>query len=289
MIDGKVFALFTALCFGVNPLVLKAGLRASRSDVGVLVGLLSGLPVLMILAPALGGFHFEQLTGPAILYFMLGGPWGVFLGRTFLYLGVERLGSARTITIKNAAPVISAVLALVFLHELVSFGRWLGIVAVAMGLMLVGGTARQQANPIKISGLVFAALAAVSYGIRPIFTKLGLSLAPTPLTATLIAYLTASTLYLGYFLVKRQLASLRTDRRSLSFFALAGVLQAFGLLSLNYAIQRGDVTVVYPISASAPLVTFGLSYTILKNVERLTFWDLSGMTAVVVGVTLLLI
>ncbi len=287
--DSRILALLSAFCFGINPVVLKAGLIAGDTDVGVFVGLLSGLPALMLLSPMLGGFQFVGVPLPAMVYFALGGLFGVFLGRTMLYLSIRRLGSSRASTFKNSAPVVTAVLALLFLGELVSAQRWAGIAMVTVGLALVGNTARQQAVPVTISGLVIASLSAVSYGIRPLFSKVGLELAPVPLTATLISYITATALYLGYFLLKGRLASIRANRRYLGFFTTSGVLQVIGLLFLNYALAQSAVTTVYPISASAPLVTFILSYIVLRNVERLTTWDLTGTAAVVVGVALLLI
>ena len=66
-------------------------------------------------------------------------------------------------------------------------------------------------------------------------------------------------------------------------------MQVLGLLLLNSALSQSDVTIIYPISASAPLLTFVLSFTLLKNVERLTFWDLIGTISVVLGVVVLLI
>ncbi len=279
----------SAFCFGINPIVLKIGLKNATSDVAVLIGLLSGLPMLLIVSPALGGFHFNQLTALATFYFILGGLFGVVLGRSALYLSIKRLGSARASTFKNAAPVITVILALVFLREFVELERWAGIALVTMGLMLVGRMVRQQTSePVTLSGLAIASLAPIFYGIRPIFSKLGLNLSPLPLDATFIGYITAVSLYLAYFVFKGQLTAIRADRMSAFLFAAGGLLQVFGLLLLNFALERAEVTVIYPISASAPLVTFLLSYTVLKNVERLTLWDLIGTASVVAGVIILL-
>lgn len=288
--DGRVLALLSAFCFGINPIVLKVGLKDAKSDVAVFVGLISGVPLLIIVSPALGGFHFEQLTFLAALYFALGGLFGVVLGRSALYLSIKQLGSSRASTIKNGAPVVTAFLALIFLAEFIELGRWGGIILVTVGLMLVGRMVKQQSiGPVTLSSLAIASLTPIFYGIRPIFSKIGLDLAPLPLAATFVGYLTAVILYLGYFVIRRQLTAIQADRRSILFFAAAGMLQVFGLLLLNYALERDDVTVIYPISASAPLVTFLLSYTVLKNIERLTFWDFVGTTAVVAGVIILLI
>lgn len=287
--DGRLLALMSALCFGINPIVLKRGLRGANSDVAVFVGLITGLPLLLLVSPALGGFTLSELAPSAVVYFALGGVLGVFLGRTFLYLSIDRLGSSRASTFKNGAPLVTAVVAFVILRELVDTQRWMGIGLVTVGLMMVGQMARRRVRAMTAGGLAVASLTAVFYGIRPVISKLGLDISPLPLAATLISYVAAVALYVVYFAVTGRLKNMKSERQSLLYFVGGGVLQVTGLSLLNFALELDDVTVIYPISASAPLVTFILSYVVLKNRERLTLWDLFGTTMVVVGVILLLI
>ncbi len=74
----------------------------------------------------------------------------------------------------------------------------------------------------------------------------------------------------------------------MTHFVIGGVLQTFGVIFLQYALNASDVSAVYPISASAPLLTFFLSFTLLKNDEQLTLWDLAGTVIAVAGVAVLL-
>ncbi len=287
--DGRLLALMSAFCFGINPIVLKKGLRGASSDVAVFVGLITGLPLLLLASPLLGGFNLGQLAPSAAIYFAVGGVLGVFLGRTLLYVSIDRLGSSRASTFKNSAPLVTAVAAFLLLSELVDTQRWLGIGLVTIGLMLVGQMARKNVKTMTAGGLAVASLTAVFYGIRPVISKLGLDISPLPLAATLISYLAAVALYVVFFAVTGRLKNMKGDRQSLIYFAGGGVLQVVGLSLLNFALELDDVTIIYPISASAPLVTFILSYFVLRNREQLTLWDLLGTTMVVAGVTLLLI
>ena len=214
--DSKSMALMSALCFGINPILLAGGLQSNSPALAVSVGLLSGLGVLILLVPWLGGFQFDQLTARATAYFVLGGFFGVVLGRSALYMGIKHLGSTRASTIKNGAPVITALLALAFLHETIELERWGGIVLVTIGLMIVGNMiSRHDLNRVTWSGVVFASLTPISYGIRPIFSKIGLNLSPLPLAATLISYLTALFCYAGYFVFKRRSEFTLLDKRGL--------------------------------------------------------------------------
>ena len=286
--DPKIFSLISAVLFGINPIILKMGMPGSSAHVGVFIALVSGFPIFLLLSPVVGGLQFDQLTGLSIFYFVLGGLFVPFMGRTFLYLSIDSLGSARAVSFKNSAPLFTAALALLFLHESISLERWVAIGLVTTGLTLIGRMARRQTKAFTLTGFVTVMLAALSYGIRPFFVKLGLSFSPVPLAAALIGYLTAIGLYLVHFIFKGGLASMQSNRKSVFIFSGSGVLQAVGMLLLFYSLNADDVSVVYPISASAPLLTFVLSYTILKNAERLTIWDLVGTLFIVTGVILLL-
>lgn len=91
--DGRVLALISAFFFGVGPVILSLGFRRASADLAVLISLAMGLPLLLVVSPFLGGLH---LTGPSrgtILLFALSGCLGPLLGRTFLYNGINRLGS----------------------------------------------------------------------------------------------------------------------------------------------------------------------------------------------------
>ncbi|HZD09942.1 MAG TPA: EamA family transporter [Candidatus Binatia bacterium] len=289
--DGKVLALFSAMLFGINPIVLKVGLRDAASEVAVFIGLLSGLPLLLLLGPFLGGFHLAELRWDAGIYFALGGLLGVVFGRTLLYMSIDRIGSSRAATFKNSAPLVTALVAFLLLQEIVDAQRAGGIFLVTLGLTLIGQMARRQTGIITASGLILAMMTAFFYGVRPVISKVGLEISPLPLAATLISYVTAVAVYAGYFLYRHQLRELFRvgSRKSYAAFAGGGLLQVAGLSLLNFALDLDDVTVIYPISASAPLVTFLLSYLVLRNMERLTVWDLLGTTMVVSGVIMLLV
>jgi uncharacterized membrane protein len=205
-----------------------------------------------------------------------------------LYIGIERIGSARASTFKNAAPVVTALLAMIFLGESVGGLRWLGIASVTAGLIMVGNKARQaEVNRMTASGLIIAILSAVFYGLRPLFSKLGLNLAPMPVTSSLVQYVAAALLYTIFLAATGQFRR-PPSRRSLLFFAAGGVLQTVGVIFLQYGLNQSEVATVYPISASAPLLTFFLSYTALRNAERLTVWDLLGTVIAVSGIAVLL-
>ena len=287
--DGKLLALTSAFFFGIGPVVLSLGFQKASSDLAVLTTYVFGLPMLVLLSPFLGGFQLDGLSLGTLLLFATGGLLGPLLGRTLLYNGIERLGSSRAFTIKNAAPLVTATLATLVLSEPVVLRRWLAIVVIVIGLAIIGKRSSIAPGPLprRVSGLILAVLSAISFGLQPVVMKLGLQESAEPLSASVIGTAAALLGFLLYLLFSGRLRSLQFDRRSLGFFGFVGVAHTLGFLTINFAVNADDVTLVYPISATAPLFTFVMSYFLLKNVERLTLWDLVGMLAIMAGVVVL--
>lgn len=281
--DPKLVALVTAVCFGLNPVTLKLGFgRGGRPDTAMILGLLVAVPLYIALLPLAGGLHLDLLTPAALLGFVLGGLFGTGIGRRWLYIAIHRIGASPATAIKNSAPVISALLAALLFNEPVTPIRWAAIVAIVIGVGLVTW---KPGTPIRswIDIGVLAALgAAAAYGIRPLFLEFGLGAADLPLTSAFIGSLAA----LSYALALGDRTGLRSAARdpATGLFMFSGIIQAIGFLALNYGLSGGIVSVVYPVTASAPLFTVGFTAILLRGEERLTSRIVLGAVAVVAGV-----
>jgi drug/metabolite transporter (DMT)-like permease len=285
MIDPKLLALATAVTFGLAPVVLKMAFRrGGNTSVGMMVGLLVAVPITFAPA-AVTGLHLEQLTPAAVLGFVLGGLAGNAVGRRWNYESINLLGASRATAIRASSPVITAVLAAVLYGEPITPLRLAAILAIVAGAVLVtwqpGGDRRAWLG----IGVLYAFLSAVSYGVRPLFLKFGLQEADLPLEAACIGAVVA----LAWALVTEDRSALRLGRldASLGLFAFGGALVAVGLMTLTFGLAGGLVSVVYPITASAPLFTLAFTAILLRGVELLNLRIILGVIAVVFGVTYL--
>lgn len=282
-VDPKAFALVTAVCFGLNPVTLKLGFaRGGRPDAGMIIGLIVAVPIYLALLPFVGGLHWDQVTAGAFLGFVGGGLLGTGIGRRWLYTAIDRIGAAPATAIKNAAPVISAILAMILFSDPVTFTRMAAIVAIVVGVILVtwqpGGGIRRWIDV----GVLAAVGSAITYGVRPLFLKFGLEAADLPLTSAFVGAIVA----LAYALSFGDRSGLRSVVRERAFglFLFSGGLQAVGFLALNVGLSGGTVSGVYPVTASAPLFTLGFTALLLRGKERLTWRIALGAVAVVLGV-----
>ena len=284
--QGKVLALMTALCFGLNPVILKHGFaRKGRSDVAVVIGLLIAVPIYLLWAPFVGGLSFAHLSLQAWVGFIFGGLFGGAIGRRWLYLAVDRMGASPAAAIKNSAPMITTALALVVLGEHVSALQWTAIVEIVIGITLVSwtrGAPNRGWSQLLNVGMLAAIGAAVSYGIRPLFLKWGLDDANLPMTAAMIGALAAAILAIALTPQRELWANMWVP--STGAFAISGVLQSLGFLALTFGLSDANVSVVYPITPAAPLFTLLFTALLLRKTERIRWQTVVGACVIVIGV-----
>ena len=285
MIDPKVFGILTALGFGVAPVVLKMAFRyGGKMTLGLVLGQLATLGVNLALLPLIDP-HFERLTALALGAFAIGGLAGTAIGRRWVYESVNLIGPARATSIRSSAPVISAILAMLLFREPITIERWLAILAVVTGAVLVSWTPEGGSRGWLGRGVAYSVAAAILYGIRPLLIKVGLDDANLPLAAALISAV-AALIYTLLVEDREQLRGTRLNAAFLLFFG-SGLFQALGITALTFGIAEGDVSVVYSIAASAPLFTLVFSGLILRGVEQITPRLVIGTLLTVLGVIFL--
>lgn len=286
LMDGKVLALACAFCFGLNPIVLKVGFaRAGKVDDAVLIGLGVAIPLYLALTPAFGGLRLEQVTLPALLGFVLGGIFGAGVGRRWLYLAIDRIGASPATAIKNSAPLVTTALAMLLLGERIALLQWAAVASIVAGISLVMWRAGDGLGRLLDVGVLAGFGAALSYGVRPLFLKFGLTEANLPLTAALVGAVAALVYVLALTRPRPRLDGL--NRRALWLFLGAGFLQAAGFLALTLGLAVGDVSIVYPVTSTAPLFTLLFTWALLRGTERVTWRIGAGALAVVGGVIML--
>jgi transporter family protein len=136
------------------------------------------------------------------------------------------------------------------------------------------------------SGLLYALLATVLWGIAPVFEKLGLAHI-SPLAGLAIRTISATVVLLLIMLFTNVHAEiLRADFRTIGFLILSGVVAGLlGMWLYFSAMKYWEASRVVPIVGAYPLIAFLFSLFLLG--EQLTLQKGIGVVLVVVGVTLL--
>ncbi|MBI2535080.1 MAG: EamA family transporter [Deltaproteobacteria bacterium] len=286
---GIYYALFAGGLWGIGPLLLKRGLKYADVSTATLVEQHVSVFLLVGLAIYYGEIGQVDPSSRAFWAFFLAGAIGASFGKVFYYRGIDLVGASKATSVKNGSPLLTVILAVLFLGEEMS---WLIVAGVTLIVVGIAVLSQAQTSPAAGTGrfeyLLFPLIAAFCFGINPIFKKIGISAAGLPVLGALVTQTTAllCMLAFGRFMglkVKRE----RVPLRGLLFFALSGITEAVGSLCTFFALIYGPAALLSPIWRISPLVTFALARFTLKGIEVVTLRDGVAASLIVAGVFVL--
>lgn len=292
-------ALLSAATFALNNASIRRGVLTGSLWQAMAITVPLGLPVFFLVAlfsgtlGAVADFSLNSwliLGSSGIIHFI----WGRYCN----YRATRAIGTNLTAPLQQVNLIISLVLAIIVLGESLTPLRVLGIALVLAGPYFamrgdrkpVVKTIAEEAAaasevdpetaadkpppfvPKYTEGVIFSLLSATGYGTSPILIRIALEgkglAAAVP--AGMVAYL-ASTVFFMLFMFwpGRVREALQTDRESLKWFTLSGLLVALSQLFLFMAQSIAPVTVTAPISRMS--ILFRLYFSRLLNPHHEVF------------------
>jgi drug/metabolite transporter (DMT)-like permease len=246
------FAALAGALFGLFTVLVRIALRHRPDpEAGAVVGALVALVVSLVAAAAHGDFsHFSagDLWGFALVGLLVPG-----ISQAIFIRSVRAAGPSRSAILIGLAPLISVVLAFVFLGEpvrpLIVVGT---VIVVAGGLVLAGERVRPA--DFRAAGAVLALTCATLYAIRDNLVR---SFArhhhAPPLLATGASLLAGSALLVLALGVHHRSTLLAELRRALPAFLVPGIVLGAAFSSIVWALERGRVTLAAPLNATQSL------------------------------------
>lgn len=225
-------------------------------------------------APSLGG-------GRGLLLGLGAGLTGM-LGFVAYYETIARGSISRMGTIIAAYPVVTVILALVFLGESISLAQGLGILLLLGSAVLLGRTERQT---VGAGGRMLTALILVSFLLWGLWGFL-VKVAVTEVSGgSTFFYFGLSNLLVGVPLLllvrgRRPGPSL-PKRRFLAWPAMAVAMGSGAVILMTLALVDGPASLVAALTGAYPVITV-LAATILLG-ERFTRVDVLAVAAFIVG------
>lgn len=141
--SGFWFALLAALAWGIAPIFAKLGLSEGQMSgpnaviVRFTGAMLAFLVFMLVVGRQTQWGGIMTLPGRAIIYLFIEGIFGALLGHFAYYEAMRTWETSRVVGVTGAFPVITAVLALLFLGESLTWGKALGITLITSGVILL--------------------------------------------------------------------------------------------------------------------------------------------------------
>lgn len=280
---AEYFALQAALCFSVAHILVRRGLVQSNALTGSLISLGTSAAIFWLLVLFL--VPSSALRTPAVGYFILAGVFAPAIGQTLGYIGMERIGVARSSPIVNTSPIFSSVFAVLFLGEVWAAQNILGTCLVILGVIILssGKPARGEWKTIDV---IYPLLGAVAFGISTTLRKTGLLTVPVPLLAAAVTVGTAFFVLLGIIRLRGARRAVKFNRESGAWLFGAALVNSAAILSFFAALNAGKIVRVEPLVACNPLLTILWTSIFLHQIEPLTARIVLGALVTVAGTLL---
>jgi drug/metabolite transporter (DMT)-like permease len=267
-----ILGLLTAITYGSADFFAAIASRKVRVVVVTAVASLSGLVVLLLLLPFLGGTFSEQ----AIFWGLMGGFSSV-VALLALYASLA-LGPISIISPLGAlvSAIVPAAIGVALLGESFSILGWAAIALALVAVVLVGfvppsSNAGKEVLMPKPRAIVLAIIAGAGIGVA--VTSLARSpadsgIAPIIVMRTTAALLLGSIVLIG--VLRGQKAAAEGNAQPLTTrvwltVAAAGLLDAGANIFFTLASRSGTLTVVGVLTALYPLGTILLARLVLKE------------------------
>ena len=133
-----VLALFTALCWGIAPLLGKAGLQRVDPLTGVALrtfAISGGVLLLLAVTGNLDGFR--PLTPRATLFLALDGLLAGLVGQFAYYAALKYGDASRVVPVASAFPAVAFLGGVLFFAERVTPLKTLGVLLILAGILVM--------------------------------------------------------------------------------------------------------------------------------------------------------
>jgi bacterial/archaeal transporter family protein len=208
------------------------------------------------------------------------------LGYLFFYKGFE-IGNVSVISASmNLYSVFTMILAYIFLGQRLTHLQIFGIFWVIFGVILVSMNMRDFVNrkinlKLGVKEVIIASMfSGIFWNLSDLLSK-SLGWLATTIFVKIGAIL---FLFLYSYLSRKNLKLPKNTNHLFSIVFLVGILEVFGVASVNFGLKIGDTILVTPIASSLTVVTVLLAMIFQK--EKLSLLQTLGIVSVVSGIIL---
>lgn len=283
------FAFGSALFAGLTSILAKCGIRKTDSNVATAIRTIIVLLFSWMMVFIVG----SQTTIPEVgaetwLFLVLS---GVATGASWLcYFRALQLGDVnKVVPIDKSSTILTIILALIFLHEGITWIKAAAIVAIAIGTYLMIQK-KESAEPKKKGSkawMIYAFLSAVFASLTAILGKVGIGGVESNLGTAIRTVVVLVMAWIVVFATGSKDKIHDIPKNEFGFICLSGIATGASWLCYYKALQSGLASVVVPIDKLSILVTIAFAYFVFH--EKLNRKSAAGLVLIVVGTLTMLI
>lgn len=282
-----LYAFGSALFAGLTAILAKCGIRKTDSTVATAIRTIVVLAFSWGMVFLVGSeAQLAEISGRTLLFLVLS---GLATGASWLcYFRALQIGDVnKVVPVDKSSTVLTILLAVLFLHETLSWTRGIGMVCIAAGTYLMIEK-KQSTGAAKAGGswLLYAAGSAVFASLTSILGKIGITGVESNLGTAIRTGVVLVMSWMMVFVTGKGAQVRKIPKNELGFICLSGLATGGSWLCYYKALQDGPASVVAPIDKLSILVTILFSYLVFH--EKLSKKAAVGLILVVGGTLLML-
>lgn len=286
---GYVLAILSALCFSITNITLKKGMKHSPHNGVWIITFINAIVLGIVLLFSFALFHVPIPLHPlGVIFFILSGLLINVVGRGLLYMGIRQIGSSKAVAIKNLAPVITFLFAIIVINEQITMWPFIGMMLIFIGLFLLGIQFFQdETSQVQKTGYYISLFCAVGFGLGQGISKHAMAYLPNPyfgvFVGTLAALICLSVIEGCRGRIRQHLHSTKEN----PYYVWAGILTSMALLFFYLSVSYIPVSYAVAILAIDPVLTVILVTFFLKKEETISKLIVFVTTIVFIGAVII--
>lgn len=284
-----LYAVGSSFFAGITAILAKCGIQKTDSTVATAIRTVVVLIFSWFMVLITGTWTgVAQIGGKTLLFLILS---GLATGASWLcyFHALQKGDINKVVPIDKSSTILTILLALIFLHEGITWGKAVAIVLIGVGTMLMIAkkeTKTDNGNQGK-GWLLYAVLSAVFASLTAILGKIGITGIDSNLGTAIRTTIVLAMAWAMVFVTGKQHAVKCINKKELGFIGLSGLATGASWLCYYKALQDGLASVVVPIDKLSMLVTIAFSWIVFH--EKLTVKAAWGVVLITSGTLLLVI
>lgn len=285
-----LYAVGSAFFAGVTSILAKCGIRKTDSTVATAIRTLVILVFSWLIVFLIGAqSEISSIDGKTLVFLILS---GAATGASWLcYFRALQIGDInKVVPIDKSSTVLTILLALIFLHEGLSFPKLLAVVVITVGILLMieKKDVETPSQSGKGSWFLYACGSAFFASLTAILGKIGISGVESNLGTAIRTTVVLVMAWMMVFVTGKQKELRGIPRKELFYICCSGIATGASWLCYYHALQDGPASVVAPIDKLSVLVTVAFSYFVFgEKLSRKAGVGLALLTGGTVAMALL--
>lgn len=290
---GIIAALGTALCWAIAARLFRGtGKIFSPLAMNFWKGIISIVLLLVVTQLLMPDLTINTAT---LWWLLLSGVIGIGIGDTFFFKALTTIGDSQAVLVtETLAPIFTALLAMIWIAEWITWQQWLGVAAILFSVDMVVKINKRSATHITAStGYLYGVGAAVCQAVGAVISRDILSAGEVDAAnAAMWRLIGGLGLVAGIMLVTRtrvmpKLPAGTNIRHVWFIFTLATLLGTTAAIYLQMlAFANAKAAVVQTLIATSAIMSLGVAWIMGEKASWKTLvWSLAALAGVAVLVS----